>query len=106
MPLLGKAEKAQLEELILAKLTDHYDRLGPAALLAEGVRVVVHGQGVEIDTAGEWRDPLAAVAVKTLFTALCYLDGPTPALPRESLPALALEAMTATAAQINRLSSH
>lgn len=103
MPLLGKAEKAQLEELILAKLTEYFDRNGAPSLLAEGVRVVVHGEGVEVDDGGRWRDPLAAVAVKTLFTALCYLDGPTPALPREALPALAGEAMNATAAQINRL---
>ncbi len=106
MPLLGKAEKGQLEELILAKLTEYYERHGPPALLAEGVRVVVHGTGVEVDAAGEWRDPLAAVAVKTLFTALCYLDGPAPAIPKDALPALASEAMNATAAQINRISPH
>ena len=45
MPLLGKAEKGQLEELILAKLQAHYDAHGPAALLVENLRVVVTGQG-------------------------------------------------------------
>lgn len=103
MPLLGKAEKGQLEELILEKLTEHYDRHGSSALLQEGLRVVVHSQGVAIDT-GEQRDPLAAVAVRTLFTAMCYLTAGTPSVPRDALPSLATEATSAAAAQINRIS--
>lgn len=102
LPLLGKAEKAQLEDLILEKLTEYYERQGGQALLAEGVRVVVHGEGVQIDS-GEMADPLASVAVRSLFTALCYLEAPKPALPRDALRALAGEAMAATAAQINRI---
>ena len=102
MPLLGKAEKDQLEELILEKLTEHYDRHGSDALLRAGMRVVVHGQGVAIDN-GEHPDPLAAVPVHTLFTAVCYLDGESPAVPREALPSLANEASNAAAAQINRI---
>ena len=102
MPLLGKAEKGQLEQLILEKLTEHYDRHGAEALLAERLRVVVHAQGVAID-AGEHADPLAAVPVRTLFTAMCYLTGGTPAVPREALPPLAAEASTAAATQINRI---
>ena len=104
MPLLGKAEKAQLEELVLARLTDHFEQHGPTGLLLEGVRVVVHGNGVSIDQ-GETTDPLAAVPVRTLFTALCYLDSPTPAVPRVALASLATEATSAAAAQINRIAN-
>ena len=104
MPLLGKAEKGQLEELILEKLTEHYDRHGSGALLQEGLRVVVHSQGVVIDS-GERIDPLAAVPVRTLFTAMCYLTAGTPAVPRDALPSLATEATSAAAAQINRIAA-
>jgi hypothetical protein len=104
VPLLGKAEKGQLEDLIREKLTEHYDRHGEGALLVEGLRVVVHADGVTLD-AGESPDPLAAVPVRTLFTALCYLGGETTALPREALPTLAAEAATAAAAQINRIAA-
>jgi hypothetical protein len=103
VPLLGKAEKGQLEELIREKLTAHYEAHGAAALLAEGVRIVVHGSGVTIDT-GESPDPLAAVPVRTLFTALCYLTAETASIPRDALPSLATEATSAAAAQINRIS--
>src|SRR3954464_13355799 len=102
VPLLGKAEKGQLEELILERLTAYFERTGPGGLLAEGVRVIVHGQGVEVDE-GQWPDPLAVVPVKTLFTALCYLDSPTEAIPRDALASLATEATSAAAAQINRI---
>ena len=104
MPLLGKAEKAQLEILILEKLTGFFDANGPTALLEDGVRVVVTGQGVDVDRGGT-ADPLAAVPVRTLFTALCYLDSPTLAIPRDSLASLATEATSAAAAQINRITS-
>ena len=102
VPLLGKAEKDELEGLILEKLTEHYDRHGSDALLQSGVRVVVDSQGVAIDN-GERADPLAAVPVHTLFTAMCYLSGGTPAVPREALATLANEATSAAAAQINRI---
>jgi hypothetical protein len=104
VPLLGKAEKGQLEELILEKLTEHFEHHGSTGLLAEGVRVVVDGSGVAVDH-GESPDPLAAVPVRTLFTALCYLDSPTPAVPRDALRSLATEATSAAAAQINRIAS-
>ena len=104
MPLLGKAEKGQLEELILARLTAYHDENGPGALLVDGVRVVVTASGAAIDH-GEAADPLAAVAVRSLFTALCYLDGDAPQLPPEALPTLAGEATAAAAAQINRLAA-
>ena len=104
MPLLGKAEKGQLEELILEKLTEHFERHGAGGLLVDGIRVVVNGTGVAID-AGETPDPLAVVPVKSLFTALCYLDTPTHAIPRDALPSLATEATSAAAAQINRIAS-
>ena len=104
MPLLGKAEKGQLEELILEKLTEHYELHGSGALLQDGVRVVVDSQGVAIDN-GELSDPLAAVPVKTLFTAMCYLTAGTPAVPRDALPSLATEATSAAAAQINRIAT-
>ena len=102
MPLLGSAEKSELEELILARLTDHYEEHGSSALLAEGLRVVVNIDGVSLDD-GQAADPLACVEVRTLFTALCYLTGGTQALPRDSLSALATEATSAVAQQINRL---
>ena len=104
MPLLGKAEKSQLEQLILQKLTDHYEKHGSGALLDEGLRVVVDAQGVQIDR-GEAADPLAAVPLRSLFTALCYLTAGTPAVPRDALPSLATEATSAAAAQINRITS-
>ena len=102
VPLLGKAEKAQLDELILEKLTAHYEAHGSSAILDEGLRVVVQAQGVSLDK-GETHDPLAAVPLRSLFTALCYLTAGTPAVPRDALPSLATEATSAAAAQINRL---
>ena len=104
MPLLGKAEKSQLEQLILQKLSDHYEKHGSSALLDEGLRLVVDARGVHID-AGETADPLAAVPLRSLFTALCYLTAGTPAVPRDALPSLATEATSAAAAQINRITS-
>ena len=102
MPLLGNAEKAELEALILTRLTEHYDANGSSALLAEGLRVVVNGSGVQLDS-GETPHPLAAVEIRTLFTALCYLTGGTLALPRDALGSLATEATSAAAAQVNRI---
>ena len=103
MPLLGKTEKGQLEELILARLSEHYDSNGPASLLVDGVRVVVTGNGARVDR-GETPDPLAAVPLRTLFTALCYLTADASGMPREALASLATEATSAAAAQINRIS--
>ena len=102
MPLLGRAEKAQLEELILGKLIAYYDAQGAGAMLADKLRVVVTTKGPELDL-GEMTDPLASVQVRTLFTALCYLTAGAPSMPRESLQALATEATSSLAAQINRL---
>ena len=102
MPLLGNAEKAELEQLILAKLTEHYDKHGSSALLVEGLRVVVNGSGITLD-GGEARHPLAAVEIRSLFTALCYVTGGTLALPRDALGSLATEATSAAAAQVNRI---
>lgn len=102
MPLLGNAEKGELERLILARLTEHYEHHGSSALLAEGLRVIVNVDGVAIDE-GQTPDPLAAVEVRSLFTALCYLTGGTQALPRDSLTSLATEATSAAAQQINRI---
>src|SRR4051794_24951747 len=83
VPLLGNAEKGELEDLILERFYELYDREGSSALLAEGLRVVVTVDGVALD-AGEARDPLAAVMVRSLFTALCYVTGGTLALPRDA----------------------
>ena len=55
--------------------------------------------------AGETPDPLAAVEVRSLFTALCYVTGGTTALPPDSLETLATEATSAAAQQINRLAA-
>ena len=102
VPLLGKAEKGQLEEMILARLREHFDAHGPSALLEEGKRVVVNSEGAALDS-GETADPLAAVPIRSLFTALCYLTAGSPTMPRDSLESLATEATSAAAAQINRL---
>jgi hypothetical protein len=102
VPLLGRAEKAQLEELILKKLHAYYDANGAGAMLADKLRVIVTPKGPEIDS-GEAPDPLASVQVRTLFTALCYLTAGAPSMPRESLDALATEATSSCAAQINKL---
>ena len=102
VPLLGNAEKAELETLILARLSEHYEEHGSSSLLVEGLRVVVNGAGVKLDM-GETPHPLAAVEIRTLFTALCYLTGGTLALPRDALGSLATEATSAAAAQVNRI---
>ena len=104
MPLLGQAEKAELETLILERLEGLYGKAGGSALLHPDLRVVVNASGVELDH-GETRDALTAVEVKTLFTALCYATGGTPSLPQEALHPLATEATSAAAAAINRLST-
>lgn len=99
--MLGKPEKRELETLILERLVEHYDQRGSGALLGEGVRLVVNADGVRLDT-GETREPLAAVNVRELFTALCYVTAGTPTLPRDALEPLATEATSALAMQINR----
>jgi len=104
VPLLGNAEKGELERLILVQLRDYYGRTGPNGLLVEGVRVVVTVDGVRIDE-GQTADPLAAVEVRSLFTALCYITGGTIALPPDSLDTLATEATSAAAQQINRIAA-
>jgi hypothetical protein len=104
VPLLGNAEKGELERLILARLAEHHEQHGSSALLLEGVRIIVNVEGVAID-AGETPDPLAAVEVRTLFTALCYVTGGTLALPRDALESLATEATSAAAQQINRIAA-
>jgi len=102
MPLLGNAEKAELEKLILDRFTEHYEAHGSGALLAQGLRVVADGSGIALDM-GETREALATVEVRSLFTALCYVTGGTLALPRDALATLASEATSAVAAQINRI---
>jgi hypothetical protein len=104
VPLLGQAEKAELEKLILERFRSLYGKEGGSALLHPQLRVVVNARGVELDH-GEAQDPLAVVEVKNLFTALCYATGGTASLPMESLESLATEATSAAAAIINRYSS-
>ena len=104
VPLLGKAEKSQLEQLIIAALNKHYDSKGAHALLNERARVVVDPTGVTVDE-GEIQDPLAAVPLRTLFTTLCYVSAGAPTVPRDALESLATEATSAAAAQINRIAA-
>jgi hypothetical protein len=104
VPLLGNAEKGELERLILVQLKDYYGKKGPHGLLVEGVRVVVTVDGVRIDE-GQTPDPLAAVDIRSLFTALCYITGGTTSLPPDSLDTLATEATSAAAQQINRIAA-
>ena len=100
--MLGKPEKRELELLILERFVQSYEQHGSEALLQEGLRVVVNGDGVRLD-GGETLDPLAQVPIRELFTALCYVTAGTLALPRDALETLATEAASALAAQINRL---
>ena len=102
VPLLGHSEKAELEKLILARFLALFDSKGGSALLDPKLRVVVDSRGVDLDY-GETADPLAAVDVKTLFTALCYMTGGTASVPRDAVESLATEATSAAAGQINRI---
>jgi hypothetical protein len=104
MPRRGNAEKAELERVILERLTERYDAQGPDALLVEGLRVVVNGSGITLDM-GEARDPLAAIEVRSLFTAICYVSSGTLSVPHDALASLAREATGAVAAQVNRIAS-
>ena len=104
MPLLGPREKNELEALILERFHEHFDRHGPDALLAPGLAVGVSSRGVRIAAnAGDLADQLATVEVRTLFTALCYVATNELGMPRTALKALATEATSAAATQINRL---
>ena len=103
MPLLGQAEKTELEKLIRERFEALHRREGGAALLNPALRVVVTGSGVQLDH-GEARDPLAAVEVKSLFTALCYIDGGGESMPADAVRSLASEAANAAAVEVNRYS--
>jgi hypothetical protein len=103
VPLLGQAEKAELEKLIRERLEALHRRDGGTALLDPQLRIVVTGNGVQLDH-GEMRDPLSAVEVKSLFTALCYTDSGGDSMPIEAVKSLAGEALTTLAAEINRYS--
>jgi hypothetical protein len=102
VPLLGPREKAELEKLILERFNALFDAHGGRAFLDPRLRVVVNGNGIEVDH-GETADPLAAVEVRTLFTALCYVTSGTEAVPRDALDALATEATSAAAVIVNRI---
>jgi len=103
--LLGPQEKAELEKLIGERLHEYYDRHGSDSLLAPGVSVAVDARGASIvPLAAQAARALACVEVRTLFTALCYAAAKeTTGIPREALGALATEATSAAAAQINRI---
>jgi hypothetical protein len=103
MPLLGPKEKGELEGLILRELAAYWDSHGSSGLLDPG-------RGIALDVSGPLivdrnnQHALAFVEIRTLFTALCHLsaDGPG-SMPRDSLDALATEATSSLAAQVNRL---
>jgi hypothetical protein len=103
MPLLGPKEKGELESMILDQLVAHWNEHGSGGLLAPGTSIVLDASGPSI-VASRPADALAAVEVRTLFTALCHLsaDGPG-SMPRDSLDSLATEATSSLAAQVNRL---
>ena len=105
MPLLGPSEKAELETLVLERLREQYDREGAASLVVPGRSVVLDARGAHIAPApASGGSTLATTEIRTLFTALCYFaaDGQT-TLPRDALDALATEATSALAAQVNRI---
>ena len=103
MPLLGPREKGELETLVLRQLVGCWGVHGSGGLLAPGVTIALDTKGPWIAAGGDI-GALAAVEVRTLFTALCHLsaDGPG-SMPRDSLDSLATEATSALAAQVNRL---
>jgi hypothetical protein len=103
MPLLGPKEKGELESMILDRLVAHWNKHGSSGLLAPGTSIVLDTDGPSI-AGSPPADALAAVEVRTLFTALCHLsaDGPG-SMPRDSLDSLATEATSSLAAQVNRL---
>ena len=105
VPLIGPTERAELEALILSRLGECYSRDGAASLLEPEIRVNVTGRGVEV-AQGLTVGALASVEVRQLFTAVCYLAGASGPvdLPAEALVALAKEATSAAAAQINKIS--
>lgn len=103
-PLLGPAEKAELEGLMLECLRAHYRANGGTGLLAPGVSLVVRADGVALEPAPV-ENCLAQVEIRRLFTAVCYLASDTGdvAVTEDALASLATEATSATAAQINKL---
>jgi hypothetical protein len=103
MPLLGPKEKSELEKLIYEQLVAHWSAHGSNGLLEPGTSIVLDTSGPFI-TSSPPPDALAAVEIRTLFTALCHLsaDGPG-SMPRDSLDSLATEATSSLATQVNRL---
>jgi hypothetical protein len=103
MPLLGPKEKSELEKMIYERLVAHWNAHGSNGLLEPGTSIMLDAHGPSIVTSTP-RDALAAVEIRTLFTALCHLsaDGPG-SMPRDSLDSLATEATSSLAAQVNRL---
>lgn len=103
MPLLGQKEKSELEKMIYERLVAHWNAHGSSGLLSPGVCIVLDPGGATI-MSSQPADALAAVEIRTLFTALCHLsaDGPG-SMPRDSLDSLATEATSSLAAQVNRI---
>jgi hypothetical protein len=105
MPLLGTKEKAELERLILEAFDAYWAEHGSSGLLDPGVSVLLDTTGPSIVPFAP-TNALAAVEIRTLFTALCHLsaDGPG-SMPKDSLASLATEATSSLATQVNRLVS-
>jgi hypothetical protein len=105
MPLLGPKEKAELERLILKAFDAYWTQHGSNGLLAPGMSVLLDTTGPSIVDFTP-SNALAAVEIRTLFTALCHLsaDGPG-SMPQDSLASLATEATSSLATQVNRLVS-
>ena len=103
MPLLGPKEKSELEKMVYERLVAHWNAHGSNGLLSPGTSIMLDTSGALIVTSVP-PDALAAVEIRTLFTALCHLsaDGPG-SMPRDSLDSLATEATSALAAQVNRI---
>jgi hypothetical protein len=103
MPLLGPREKSELETMIHDRLVAHWNAHGSSGLLAPGTTIQLDASGPSIVDFPP-ADALAAVEIRTLFTALCHLsaDGPG-SMPLDSLDPLATEATSSLAAQVNRL---
>ncbi len=103
---LSQAEKRELERVLIAELTRHYDDHGAVSLLAPDLCILIDGSELVIQPKPqESSDFLACVEIRSLFSAQCALAVglEQTALPRDVLPDLATEATSAIAAQVNRL---
>ena len=106
MPLLGpKPRRASSRRWSYGQLVDYWNAHGSAApARAGGMSIVLDTERAVDRPAPIPADALAAVEIRTLFTALCHLSADGRRLDAaRRLDSLATEATSALAAQVNRL---